>query len=311
MSKLQLSPDVLAAAKTLRVDAVTAEVVRALALDGIEAILLKGPSFARWLYEDGVLRKYGDTDLLVAQDDVEAVENVLIKLGFGFGRDGGPRDPSLQDLHWVRNEDEVDVHVTLKGGCAGAARQWMVLTRNTDVMTVNGVSVRVLSETARALHLALHAAHHGRRSERPLADLSRGLARLPFDLWQQAAAMALEIDATEFFAAGLRQTAEGVALADSLGLSDELSVEAALRADSATSITLGLSRLLERRGVRAKAGVLLREIFPSVEFMRIWAPTRRLGPVGLALGYLWRPVSLALASPRAVYALVRASRAGR
>ncbi len=310
--KSQLSPAILAAAKTLRVDVVTGEVVRALTRDGIEPILLKGPSFASWLYDEGELRKYGDTDLLVAERDVEAVEAVLTGLGFGFGRDGGRRDPSLpQDLHWVRGEDEVDVHATLPGAHAGAACQWRVLSRDTEATTVSGVSVQTLSEPARALHLAVHAAHHGRRAERPLVDLSRGLARVPSEVWREAAALAFEIDAAVTFAIGLRQTADGKALADSLGLPDELPIEDALRADTAPPIALGLSRLLQTDGARAKAALALRELFPSVEFMRVWMPTRRLGALGLVLGYLWRPVSLAAASPRALYALLRASRAAR
>ena len=310
--KLQLSPEILATAKTLRVDAVTAEVLRELAPDGIEPILLKGPAFARWLYDEGELRKYGDTDLLVSPREAERVEAVLIGLGFGFGRDGGPRDPSLpENLHWVRGDDEVDVHTALLGARAEPAHQWNVLRQHTEATAVNGEPVLSLSEPARTLQLALHAAQHGRRAGRPLEDLARGLARLPFDRWRQAAALAVEIDAVIPFSVGLRLRPDGAEIAERLGLPDALSVEDALHADSATSIAVGLSRLLKTRGARAKAALVLRELFPSVEFMRLWAPTRRFGAPGLLLGYVWRPLSLAAASPRAIYAFFRASRAAR
>lgn len=310
-SQPQPSPEILATAKTLRVDAVTAEVLRALTREGMEPILLKGPSFARWLYYEGELRKYGDSDLLVSAPEADRVETVLVRLGFGFGRERGLRGRLPEGLHWVRDDDEVDVHTTLRGALAEPGQQWAVLSRHTEAITVSGELVRSLSEPARTLHLALHAARHGRCAGRPLEDLARGLESLPLDVWRQAAGIAVEIDAAASFASGLRLTPAGAALAESLGLPDGLSVEDALYADSATSIAVGLWRLVQTRGVRAKARLVLRELFPSAEFMRLLAPTTRLGAHGLLLGYLWRPFSLAAASPRAIYALFRASRAAR
>ncbi len=57
------SVDVLLTVHTLLVDQVTAEVIAALRERQVAGILLKGPSIAAWLYDDGALRSYNDCDL--------------------------------------------------------------------------------------------------------------------------------------------------------------------------------------------------------------------------------------------------------
>jgi hypothetical protein len=54
--------------QALEQDLVTAEVVTALGAASVPAILLKGPTFARWLYAPGETRGYADSDLLVPRD---------------------------------------------------------------------------------------------------------------------------------------------------------------------------------------------------------------------------------------------------
>jgi hypothetical protein len=71
----------LRAACALYVDRVTGEVVAALNDAGIAAILLKGPSIARWLYPAGG-RMYRDTDLLVPPSQFLDAASVLRSLGF-------------------------------------------------------------------------------------------------------------------------------------------------------------------------------------------------------------------------------------
>lgn len=51
---------------TLAIDSLTVQVVTALRAGGLEPILLKGRSFATWLYAEGEHRFYGDCDVLVA-----------------------------------------------------------------------------------------------------------------------------------------------------------------------------------------------------------------------------------------------------
>src|SRR3954467_5750138 len=70
-----------AVAGNLRIDAATAEVVRAFEAAGLRAVLLKGPALADW-YADDPTRSYLDSDLWVGPADVEAAGAVLAGLGF-------------------------------------------------------------------------------------------------------------------------------------------------------------------------------------------------------------------------------------
>lgn len=77
-----MSQSLTAVAQTLAIDAVTCSVVQALRRVDIEPILLKGPSFAAWLYLDGGVRTYSDTDLLIDPAVAEAANEVLKSLGY-------------------------------------------------------------------------------------------------------------------------------------------------------------------------------------------------------------------------------------
>ena len=54
------------------------------------------------------------------------------------------------------------------------------------------------------MHLATHAAQHGPAYPKHVDELALALERWPADVWDSAALLAQEIDATKAFAAGLR-----------------------------------------------------------------------------------------------------------
>ena len=171
----------------LALDAGTVEVLRAFEQAGVEALLLKGPSIARWLYAEGEPRTYIDCDLLVAPTDVLAAEEVLASLS--FTRQFDDREmPSWWREHasaWSRGGDglTVDLHRTLPGVGVDAEGVWRALSAETDVVLVARHPVPTLSLPGRALHVALHAAQHGPGWARPIADLERALAAADDDLW--------------------------------------------------------------------------------------------------------------------------------
>src|SRR4051794_16150604 len=72
----------LAAARTLALDAVAGELASQFEQAGIRSILLKGPAMARWLYEDESVRAYVDIDLLVSPADLGAATKLLADDGF-------------------------------------------------------------------------------------------------------------------------------------------------------------------------------------------------------------------------------------
>lgn len=285
-------PDsVLATARSLLVDRMTAELTGALSRQGVETILLKGASFATWLYGDGAIRPYGDCDLLIAPDKLGVAQQVLRDLGF---RDySAPlRHPRLDSHAWRRDPDWVDLHSTLIGMRADPRQVWEILSQRTETQRIGGAEVRVLDPVARTLHVALHAAQHGRDEQKPLDDLARAVALLPAELWANAAQLAARLGATQAFATGLRLLAPGEVLASRLGLEGAGSVESALLIDP-VPLALGFEHLSTVPGLRAKGLVILRELAPTRTFMRWWSPLARRSPAGLALAYCWRPLWLA------------------
>ena len=72
----------IAAGSQVLAEATAAEVSRALAGAGVRTILLKGPSFARWLYLADEPRTTLDVDLLVAPHDIAPAQAILARIGF-------------------------------------------------------------------------------------------------------------------------------------------------------------------------------------------------------------------------------------
>lgn len=296
----------------LALDAGTVEVLRAFEQAGVEALLLKGPSIARWLYAEGEPRTYIDCDLLVAPTDVLAAEEVLASLS--FTRQFDDREmPSWWREHasaWSRGGDglTVDLHRTLPGVGVDAEGVWRALSAETDVVLVARHPVPTLSLPGRALHVALHAAQHGPGWARPIADLERALAAADDDLWLEAAALAAELDATDAFATGLRLAPAGAELATRLRLAPPRSVDAELRAGSPPPLALGFEQLAGADGTRAKAEIVWRKLVPPVGFIRHWDPRAAHGRVALVRAYVRRPLWLMRRAPRGLEAWWRARR---
>ena len=297
----------------LAIDRATAEAVVALRDAGVSSIVLKGPSFDAWLYEAGEPRLYGDIDLLIPQRDGQRAGQVLEALGYLQRSEREPEGVVNHATVWVRPEDRmhVDLHRTLGGVEARDIDPWAVLAADTESMQVGGTDVEILSEPARALHVALHAAVPGPNSKKTLIDLSRALERLPIATWEAAGGLAGRLGAQAAFAAGLGRLPAGADLAERLALTPERSVEAALLADSAPYSAWTVDRLSKANGLRAKLRIILPRLFPKPEFMRVWYPVARRGRAGLVLSYLQRLAWFFRAAPPALRAWRRASRQAR
>jgi hypothetical protein len=305
----QLSPALRAAARGLRVDVVTAEVVSKLREAGVHPILLKGPSIAAWLYADGTPRPYTDTDLLVSPEALQRAARVL--------RAGGFREqPGVSSYTWFRRSDRsiVDLHDTLFGIGATKDQAWVVLSEDTETMPVGGVEMETLSLPARLFYIVLHAAQHQSDGfARPLKDLERALHLAKEWHWQEAAALASRLQALPTFAAGLRLLPEGVSLADRMSLLDQRPLMLSLREEGGrTSLVVTLERLARAPGMGARLRLLAQRLAPPPDYMR-WRYPRLVGrgQAGLALAYLWRPISTVARLPTAIIAWRRARRASR
>ena len=306
--------DFRAAARALRLDRVAAVAVDRLRAAGIPAILLKGATIATWLYDDGQPRPYRDVDLLVSPSDAERAKEVLAELGYVHSMRGahpGEVGPKEQELYGPDGVC-IDLHVGFLGMNAPMQRCWDVLVHRTDPFRLGGgVEVRALDLPARAMHLALHAAQNGPIDAKAIGDLERGLVRVNRDQWRAAAELANELEAGEAFAAGLRLLPAGAALADELGLTRHMTVELALRTRSAPQNAIFFERLARVPGVRKKAALLARKLFPTAVWMRANSDMARRGQLGLVCAWLAHPLSVLRRFPPALVAWRSARRATR
>src|SRR4051794_35861472 len=231
-----------ATAGNLRIDAATAEILRAFEAVGLRAVLLKGPALAAWYAGDSA-NFYLDSDLWVAPIDVEPAGDVLTGLGFKRVVDerGLPAWWQEHGSDWWRDLDgvAVDLHRRLQGLGVDEQTAWQTLWSTTDTITVAGHPARVLGLPARALYVTLHAAHHGAAWRKPLTHLERALRAVDESTWLEAASLAERLGATDAFATGLRLVPDGVDLAARLSLPDTRSMEVALRARTPPPVALG------------------------------------------------------------------------
>ena len=252
-SHIDAGPRLAAAARTLAVDALSAEAIAALRDAGVRSILLKGPALARWLYHDGALRAYGDCDLLVDPRDVELAGEVLRRLRFSPLADR----PDCW-TRGARDEEIVALHDCLFGAHADKATVWEELSDGTEPVLVAGVNAEVLDAPRRAVMVALHAAANGSEGRQSLEDLARALSLGSDELWDEAMHVAARIDALESFAAGLRLLPEGREVAAWLGLQPPASSEVLLHASTLPDGAMFLERLRGAQGRGARWRLLAR-----------------------------------------------------
>jgi hypothetical protein len=170
-----------AAARRLKVDYATAEVLRAFEDQGVPHILLKGPTIVRWLYAPGESRTYADCDVLVPPARFDHAGGVLSRLGFEPDLDDAEMPEWWREhgVSWYRASDDaaVDLHRTLAGAAVDPEHVWGTLAAGAEPFDVAGFTTRELSLPARVLHVALHVTQHAGGSTRQVDELERALAR--------------------------------------------------------------------------------------------------------------------------------------
>jgi Uncharacterised nucleotidyltransferase len=282
------------AAKRLGLDGTAVVLLDSLAARGVDAIIVKGPALAHWLYPDGD-RWYVDIDLYVPPDAFGAAQDVLAAAGFTRHEYyvDRPDDWTFHDEAWIGPRAHIDLHRTLAGLAADPADAWRVLSARTATMTLVGREVTILDEPATALHVALHAAVHGVGVRQPLADLERALERWDDAVWGEAAALAAELRSSEAFAAGLRLSPAGSRLAERLELPRTVPLDIALAATTPPRGTRSLQRLAAEPGIVAKARIAARWIVPPASHVRASSARARRGTGGLVVAYVLRLVNVA------------------
>lgn len=304
--------ELLGAARTLLVDVTAAEAVATLATAGVQCLLLRGPALAILLYDDIAQRSYMDVDLLVDPDRLIDAEAALQRAGFSES----PLEaafPNARPLHahtwWSSVGVAVDLHRSLIGVGAPAEAAWRVLSGRSETLTIQGCETKIPFVGARAMIVALHAAHHVDDLGSALDDLERALDRLPAQIWSEAARLARSLNADEGLAAGLGLSSRGREMLLRLGFSStegDWSREA--RGERAFHVAQGIAWVRSTPGVRPKARVLRSRLLPSARSMRRRSSLARRGAPGLALAYVARVVDAARHLPEALGALRRLRR---
>ncbi len=295
--------------KGLLVDQVAGQVVDALHQREVRPILLKGASFARWLYGDGGARPYSDVDLLVAPDQLATASEVLAGLGYVLRcPEAAPGEQAAHATNWDRPKSPtIDLHNTMSARIGvGPAQCWELIAAQALPAVVGGTPVEVLAPEAMALHVVLHAEVGKAKT---LDDLGRALARLSLAEWQATLEMAQALDARPAFGVGLRLLPEGETVATALGVPDDASVELVLLSSSTATLAQPFEQVAQARGVLAKAALVGRELIPTPSFVRLWFPPARRSRLGLVAGYLYRLVWVPWHAPRGLRSWRRARRA--
>lgn len=301
-------------ARSLAIDAHTAEVVAALQGADVPVVLLKGPSIARWLYTDGTPRSYGDSDLLVPDERFEAAQQVLEGLGLvKRPMTALDLDPRPHASTWARPDGSgvVDLHWTIPMVGAPDA-VWSTIARDAESILVAGCDVPVESPPMRALHVALHAAQHGPHHGKPLEDLRRAVEQAPVETWLRAKALAEELHAVPALALGLALVPGGAELADRLSVdAGGATPELALRALGASATTHRIARVAGQPTWRLRVRAAVESAFPSGDYIRAWTERTGGGDGHVARAYgrrIWRATRDA---PAALRAYLRVRRSGR
>ena len=66
----------------LRHHSILSEAVTHLAAAGVSSLVIKGSALAYSIYPDPILRRRGDTDLMIAEESLAEADEVLLRLGF-------------------------------------------------------------------------------------------------------------------------------------------------------------------------------------------------------------------------------------
>jgi hypothetical protein len=309
--RLSTPPDAATAADvavTLALDDLCARAVTALAGRGVDAVVLKGPTLAGWLYP-GEHRHYDDCDLLVAPDALETARGWLRESGFVRFEPPTVR-PGLElaaaEL-WSHGWEQIDLHQSFWGLAGARGEVWTALSAHIEPGTVAGRPVQVLDVPARLLLIVLHALHHGPSRPKPMEDLRRAVAQVGDDDWRAALGLGTALGAVPAFAAVLPAVAGGAGLSARLGLGPAAGVRAAATR-SGLGVSDGIERFTQAPGAPAKARIIAAEMAPSAAFMRWKYPFARRGRRALGAAYVLRAGELTVTAARLAAAWARGRR---
>jgi hypothetical protein len=282
----------------LRLDALAAATSACLTAAGVEHVLLKGPTTARWLYDPP--RPYRDVDMLARLSHLTRAVKALDHSGVASPRAGRLGEEASHA--WLLRAPtglEVDLHVTLPlldhPDEDGERRLWEALRSHVTVMSVGGQEIPVLDLAGRCLVIALHALASD-ADPRAMEDHILAKQTASKDDWSRARLLAVKL--------GVPQILDAATSLDSAALSALPRDIRLLRAGAS-----GAFRLLRirRGGLRQLPMALWQETFPSRNFMLSLHGEESAGRATLIKWYVSRLGRIARSLPREIRALLGSS----
>ena len=154
-------------------------VLRTLERSATPFLVVKGPAVARALYPSPWLRAFGDVDIIVHQRDWQAVEELVVRMGFAPDRDARVPMPPLSgaDVLYERTYRHpsrlaLDVHYDDILNCGLATRDVDGFWQRARSIDIEGLPVRTLAPADQLIHLCAHAHYHGYTRLIWLSDLA-------------------------------------------------------------------------------------------------------------------------------------------
>ncbi len=150
---------------------VVAEVLQTCHRQGIAVIVLKGGALAETVYPHRAVRPMSDIDLLVRPEALEAMDESLTVLGYGFVGRGRPKAYwRTQHYHLTFQPPPaaplavpIEVHWALERATSPFRIDLDGLWQRALSATIAGVETRVLAPEDQLLHLCMHLCKHAGR----------------------------------------------------------------------------------------------------------------------------------------------------
>ena len=269
-----------------------AEVCWTLGSQGIDALVIKGPSISQWLYPEGD-RESADVDLLLRPSHWDAAVSALEGLGFEATYSGFRETETALHSHDLQRTDEehglhgIDLHHYFPGIEADPEDAFDVLWEQRAAAQQAGVDVWFPSLEARALIIGLHVARQP-DIEKSMEDLRRALEALTVSQLEAMASLALRLKAQPALRAGLETMPETADYVGGLGLSDiEVPTYWRLLSQGADLLSIELERV-RSLPPRQRAAAMGRWLFPSAASLRARHPEIGDSRVRLAGVYVRR-----------------------
>lgn len=136
---------------------------------GLDYMVIKGPALAHLVYPDPTVRGFNDLDLLIREQDWEAMHQLLLKLGFAPEKNLPHPPPKItsQDViyelkYWhIKNQLLVEVHYDDLLNAGLASRNFEGFWQRAVQIEIDGVPLKTLCLEDQLIHLSMHAHYHG------------------------------------------------------------------------------------------------------------------------------------------------------